>query len=517
MYWDLLVDAADRTPDAVVLTDDHGRGLTCGELRDLAEATARWLADLGVAPGSTVSWQLPTCLETMVVMTALTRIGAVQNPILPIWRERELAVAMRELSPATVIVPTSWRGVDHVALVESVTDTPAPRIIALDVETPPISSRLRIDLDPDARLDTPCGGTGGDVRWVFYTSGTTSDPKGARHTDDSIIASTTGIVEMVGASSADVNPVAFPVSHIGGASMLAASLRTGMQLVLFDTFDPVATPVAMARHRPTLLGSATPFFHAFVQAQKADPDHRLFPDLRGCVGGGAPVTTALSAQIRRHLGVPGVANAWGLTEFPVAASATPDAPLDVLDHTAGRPVSGVRVRVVGADGLDVDPGHEGELRLRGPQCFQGYVDASLDKAAFDEDGWFCTGDLGRIDADGNVVVTGRIKDAILRNAETISAREVEEVVAGHPSVSDVAVVGLPDVRMGERVCAVVVPDRPDDPPTLDDLRRHCTQAGLSRHKHPDEVRIVEALPRNPSGKVLKTVLRSDLAAPAPTP
>ena len=233
-----------------------------------------------------------------------------------------------------------------------------------------------------------------DPRWIYYSSGTTAAPKGVRHCDRSVIAGSAGVVGIVGASSSDVNPIAFPVSHIGGAAMLAASLRTGMRLVLFDAFDPAETPVAIAAHRPTLLGSATPFFVAFMAAQRAHGVEPLFPDLRGCVGGGAPITAELGRQLRETLSVNGAANSWGLTEFPVATSQTPDGAPDLLDRTVGRPVPGVSVRVVDETERVVGVGEEGELRLKGPQCFLGYVDASLDADAFDDDGWFRTGDRG---------------------------------------------------------------------------------------------------------------------------
>ncbi|WP_264990559.1 class I adenylate-forming enzyme family protein, partial [Mycobacterium kiyosense] len=177
------------------------------------------------------------------------------------------------------------------------------------------------------------------------------------------------------------------------------------------------------------------------------------------------------------------------------------------DHTVGPPVRGVRVRVVGSAGEQLPAGEEGELRLKGPQCFLGYVDPALDVAAFDGDGWFRSGDRGRLDTDGNVRITGRIKDAIIRNAENISALEIEGILASHPAVADVAVIGVPDQRTGERVCAIVVAE-PGSQVTLSSLARHCAQLGLSRHKTPERLELVPALPRNSTGKVLKAQLRA---------
>jgi acyl-CoA synthetase (AMP-forming)/AMP-acid ligase II len=507
-YWDLVEAAALSHPNRTVLVDDFGRSLTNSQLRDAAERTAAALVERGVGDGTTVSWQMPTTLETMVVMVALTRLGAVQNPILPIWRESEIRFVTAQLRTELIVVPGTWRGFDHVALADGLARDRPMTVMVVD-HAAPIADGLRLPAGNPASLPAPP--TDETLpRWVYYSSGTTAAPKGVRHCDRSVIAGSAGVVGMFGASNSDVNPIAFPVSHIGGAAMLAASLLTGMRLVLFDAFDPVLTPKAIAAHRPTMLGSATPFFVAFMAAQREHGAEPLFPDLRGCVGGGAPITAELGRQVREVFSVAGVANAWGLTEFPVATSPSPDGEPDILDHTVGRPVPGVSVRVVDESEREVAPGEDGELRLKGPQCFLGYVDETLNAEAFDDDGWFRSGDRGRIDADGNVIVTGRIKDAIIRNAENISALEIEGVLATHSSVADVAVIGVPDSRTGERVCAVVVP-KAGAQVTLSSLAEHCQASGLSRHKSPERLEVVEELPRNLTGKVLKAELRSQFS------
>jgi acyl-CoA synthetase (AMP-forming)/AMP-acid ligase II len=294
--------------------------------------------------------------------------------------------------------------------------------------------------------------------------------------------------------------------------MLTASLMTGMRLALFDTFDPATTPERMAAHGSTLLGSAVPFFLAYFDAQRRHGDEPLFTQLRALMAGGAPMPAEISRQGREVLGVPGVVSSWGLTEFPVATFASPDAPTEVLDHTTGPAVAGVEVRAVREDGTACAPDEEGELQLRGPQCFLGYVDASLDADTFTDDGWLRTGDLGRIDADGNVSITGRIKDIIIRNAENISALEVEEALYRHPAVVDVAVVAAPDPRTGERVCAFVVTAPDAEPVTLEALADHCRALGLAAQKSPERLELVDALPRSSFGKVLKEELKARVRA-----
>lgn len=504
-FWTLIADAAQRDDSRPLLADEYGRSLTARQLHDAACATAAAFAERGVRAGTMVSWQLPTTLETMVVMASLARLGAVQNPIIPILREHEVAFITAQLATEFFVAPGVWRGFDYGGLARSLSLKGGSEVITIDLAAPPAAGRLRLPHAATGALPAPPPPTG-ETRWIYYSSGTTAAPKGIRHSDASLIAGSAAVVGMVGTESSDVDPIAFPVAHIGGAAMLAAALLTGMRLVLFESFDPVATPLSIAAHNPTFLGTATPFFVAFLEAQRAHGDRPLFPSLRGCLAGGAPITAELGRQVRETFGVAGIANAWGMTEFPAATSPSFAAAPEVLDHTVGPPIAGVSVRVVDNREVELPAGQEGELRLKGPQCFLGYVDAALDADAFDRDGWLRTGDLGLIDAEGNVSVTGRIKDAIIRNAENISAAEIENALAGHPAVADVAVIGIPDPRTGERVCAVVVPASADGV-SLESLVQHCRSLGLSRYKHPEHLVIVDALPRNQFGKVIKKDLR----------
>lgn len=507
--WDLVEQGAEAFTDKVILADEHDRSLTGAELCDAALATAAWLSELGIGPGSRVSWQLPTTLEAMVVKLALARIGAVQNPIIPILREAEVDFITDQTGAEYFLVPEEWRGYAHGALARELASRHGLTPLIIDQATDPTSlaGGLRLPKGDIASLP-PAPTRGDEIRWLYFSSGTTSAPKGIRHTDASVMASASGVIGQLGCGLADINPLPFPITHIGGITMLSAALLTGMELLLFEAFDPVTTPARMAELEVTMLGSAVPFYMAYMAAQQQQDDQPLFTHLRACVGGGAPIPAEISAMVRDVLGGSGIANAWGLTEFPVAVSPKPDDPSEWLDHTVGQPVPGVTVRVVDEEGVEREAGEEGELRLKGPQCFAGYLDASLDADAFDDEGWFRTGDLGLVDADGNVRITGRLKDLIIRNAENISAQEIEEALQRHAAIADVAVIGVPDVRTGERVCAVVVPV-PGETVTLPALAAHCRELGLARQKIPERLELVEALPRNTLGKVLKNVLRAD--------
>ena len=294
-----------------------------------------------------------------------------------------------------------------------------------------------------------------DPRWIFYTSGTTSQPKGARHTDRELA--------WVGASMADrmhLGPesryaLVFPFPHVGGILLLYSSLHSGCTHLIDEAFDPVATTEFLAREGVTHAGTGTPFHLAYLAAQRKQPGQPLFPHLVCCPGGAAPKPPTLHQDIKRELGGLGIVSSWGLTEAPILTYSTFDDPDHKLATTEGRALPGVSLRAVRLDGTVAATGEEGELQARGPQVTRGYVDSSLDAAAFD-DGWFRTGDLGVIDDEGYVKITGRLKDIIIRNGENISAKEIEDLLFTHPKVAEVAVIGLPDDRTGERVCAVVL-------------------------------------------------------------
>jgi acyl-CoA synthetase (AMP-forming)/AMP-acid ligase II len=372
------------------------------------------------------------------------------------------------------------------------------QVIALDLEPHP-GPDLRLPLG-DAKLVPPPPADDAGWRWAYYTSGTTAAPKGVRHNDASVVASSHGVTDYLQIRDGDVYPIAWPFTHVGGATMLASVLRAGGRLVLFDSFDSAATGTTMAQVNPTLLGTAVPFFRAYLDAQWRQTGTPLYPNLRAFVAGGAPTPAGLLRELGQTFPGTPVVNSWGLTEFPVAASTAPSDSPERLATTVGRASPGVEVRVV-----------DGELRLRGPQQFVGYVDSSLDAAAFDDAGWFRTGDLGVVDEHGFITVTGRVKDVIIRNGENVSALEIEEVLRRHPAIADASVIGLPDARTGERVCAVIVPAHQHEV-TLDSVADHCASECLARQKTPEQIAIVDSIARNSMGKVVKADLRARILA-----
>ncbi|MEX5636848.1 class I adenylate-forming enzyme family protein [Parafrankia sp. FMc2] len=501
--WELVVWRAERTPGQILLSDDRGRTMTAAGLRDTAERVAAGLAGQGVRPGSRVMWQLPTTLESVVLSVALARLGAVQNPVITVLREAELCALDDQFGPEFAVVPTRWRGFEHAAAVRSIAGARA-RVIPCDHSENPGTDLALPQGDPAGLPSPPASDA---PRWVYVTSGSTARPKGVLHTDASVFASSNTMVDQFGVGEDDVFPMAYPFAHIGGIAWLITGLRVGSRLVLLDTFDPAASPAVMAEHGATILGSATPFFQAYLAAQQKHGAERLFPRLRLCMGGGAPVAPDLDELVRRTLGGDGVVNGYGLTEFPAAGFPRPRDEAGKA-RSSWLPGPGVEVRIVGADGTDLPTGNSGELRLRGPQRCVGYLDHQLDANAIDEQGYVRTGDLATMDEHGLVTMTGRLKEIVVRGAENISVAEIEAVLSTHPAIADIAVIGLPHARLGEMCCAVVVPVQGLPAPTLDDVRAHCRDSGLARYKTPERVETLPSIPRNSMGKILRQQVRA---------
>jgi acyl-CoA synthetase (AMP-forming)/AMP-acid ligase II len=504
-FWGLVEQRAAATPDVVMLEDDLGRSMTFGEYRGTAVGVAAALFARGIGSGSVVSWQVPTTIEGAVLLAALARLDAVQNPIIPIMREREVTYITGEAKSDLVIAPARFRGFDHRGMLDAISASHGFDILECDHSLPlGDASMLPPPRSyPDA-VSLP-------ARWLYHTSGSTADPKGVWHTDTSVMAGSYGFIAGYAPTPDDVYPMAFPLTHIGGIAIVTASLLTGMRLVLLEAFDPERSPLVMAEHGATLLGSAIPFFHAYMAAQRKHGPEPLFPRLRACVGGGAPNSPELHREVQEVLGGRGVCSSWGLTEFPIATAPSIEDTDEQLSTTEGRPSPGVQIRVIRADGSECGPGESGELCLNGPQLFRGYASDNLMRDAFDDHGYLRTGDLGTVLPSGHVQITGRLKDVVIRNAENISATEVEDVLHGHPKILDVAVIGVPDPKTGERCCAVVQLEEGVDTLTLADIAEHCRSVGLARQKIPEQLEIVDEVPRNPMGKIRKQELRDRYA------
>src|SRR4051812_3949884 len=502
--WELVRRRAEASPDQPMLLDAADRVVTFGEFAERVERVAAGLHARGVQPGTTVTWQLPTRIESILIAIALARLGARQNPIIHLYREREVGSVLRASRPAFFIIPGSWRDRDYEAMAKSLgadMNFSCELLVVQDDDLP--------DGDPSTLPPEPTDGD--DVRWVYYTSGTTSDPKGVRHTDQTLMAGGRGLAVALDMKPEDVGSMAFPFSHIAGPDYLFMMLAAGFPAVLIEAFVPAEAIEVFKRHGVTMVGGGTAFYSMFLAEQRKTPDQRFIPTLRQISGGGAPKPPELFWAVQREIGVP-LLHGYGMTEVPMIAQGSPHDTDDQLALTEGAPVRGIAIRIVQDDGTLAAPDEEGEVRVKGAIVFRGYTDDEATKTAFDEDGWFRTGDLGVLREDGHVALTGRLKDVIIRKGENISAKEVEDLLFSHPKVGDVAVIGLPDPDRGERVCAVVELGEAGELFTFDEMVAHLQAAGIMTQKIPEQLEVVDTLPRNETlNKVLKYKLREQFS------
>lgn len=457
--WQLVQQRATITPDAELLVDRSGRRVTCAEFRDQAETMAAGLASLGVTEADTVAWELPTTIDAVELAVALHRLDVTQVPIIAIYRDREVAHCCRETDAKWLITTDEFRDYDFSAMGSRIAADLGLTHVVLDPDHLPVGDPARL-APSRPRPEAP--------RWVFYTSGTTALPKGIRHSDRSLSWVGATMAAAMRIENGDRYSLVFPFPHIGGIVLLFTALHAGCTHLLDEAFDPATSPQFLAREGVTHAGTGTPFHLAYLAAQRTDPEHRLFSRIKCCPGGAAPKPPTLHEQLKRDLGGVGIISSWGLTEAPILTCSRFDDADEKLASTEGRPLPEVELRVVTADGIIAAAGEEGELQVRAPQVTVGYVDAALDAPAF-ADGWLRTGDLGIIDAEGYVCITGRLKDVIIRNDENISAKEVEDLLFTHPKIAEAAVIGVSDGVTGERVCAFVTTAGESEPLTMAEM------------------------------------------------
>ncbi|MFL5843516.1 MAG: AMP-binding protein [Solirubrobacteraceae bacterium] len=500
--WVLEHAAARRPGDVAVIAG--GRRHTFGELRDHADAISWQLLDAGLGRGDIVCWTLPNDVAAIALAMAIWRIGAVSNPVVPIYREREFAFILGQLRPQALVGAVDVRGRAQCEELD--------RALALAGHEP----ALRLAFGAGAPAGWTPLATAADERplpaeaqpaaaeapaLVLYTSGTTADPKGVIHSGAALLHEAGSMQREWGLTYRETMVMASPLPHITGVLQgLLVPCLTGARVLLLDRWDAEACVEVIERDGGTYMAGATPFLQGVVDVYAARGGR---PGLRQFCCGGAPVPPAL-IEAAEAVGI--VAHrSWGMTEFPSATFSHTTDPLEQRAHTDGRPGEGIEVQAVDDAHRPLPAGEQGELRIRGPERMDGYVDAALNADVLDEEGWVYSGDVGLIDGAGCVRVTGRLKDIVNRGGEKLSAREIEELLLQHESVLDAAVVPWPDERLGEVVAAAVVlrpGHRLDTPAILRFLRAQ----HLASQKTPATIGALPELPRTPSGKVRKHVV-----------
>jgi cyclohexanecarboxylate-CoA ligase len=512
---DALTDGARAHPDSqLVFTAAGGESnvTTLAELHRAGMGLAAALHGVGVVPGDVVAVQGPADRPTTEVLEALWLLGAVVVPLGATHGLDEMAHILREAGARTIVAPAEFRGVPLAAqAVEHRDDWGLDRVLVLGDDGPPgaVPTRSLLTRSLPSELPERPGSpaaSSADVCCILYTSGSTAMPKGVQHSHESLLAGLTAVP--ADATTRTLAP--FPAGHVASLLGLLRPLSVGGTTVVMDRWSARSAAALVEEHRLTN-SAGTPFFLATL-LDEADRTGRDISSLTRYLCGAASVPPSLVARADAR----GIVTwrTYGSTEHPAITSGVPDDPFDKRCFTDGRPGPGNEIRLVDEHDAEVPHGDEGEIVARGPKQFVGYRDPALDGDAFLESPhfegvWFRTGDLGRLDPDGYLVVTDRLKDIIIRGGENISAREVEDALAAHPAVDDVAVCAAPDPVWGEQVCAFVVA-APDSPPTLHDLTGYLRAAGVAAHKAPTQLFVVDQLPRTAAGKVRKQELREQL-------
>jgi acyl-CoA synthetase (AMP-forming)/AMP-acid ligase II len=456
------------------------------ELHEEGERIASALHERGLAAGDALAVQLPNWPETAIAYYAAARLGLLLVPIVSIYGPAEVGHILRRSEAKAYVAAAEFRRRRAADDVPRLGETQLEHVIV--VGEPQAGYDAWDDLRPGAPPPAPPGDSTAPAV-LLYTSGTTAEPKGVIHSHDTLIAELTRSPTPPPDTPGTVSLQPFPAGHTAGLVALLGPAVHGHPTIVMDAWDADDAAALIEEHGVTAM-AGTPIFLSSLLDVGGD-----ISTLRHATTGGAGVPPALveraDAQGWR------VCRCYGATEGPSVTATEPTDPLRLRAYTDGRPIGGAQIRIV-----------DGEVAVLSPESFVAYDDARANADAFTDDGWFLTGDIGALDADGCLTITDRKKDIIIRGGENISSKEVEDVLARHPAILEAAVVAAPDDVYGERVCAFVVTTAAI---TLDDIRAHFERAGVARQKTPERLELVEELPRTPAGKVKKPDLRRLLA------
>jgi cyclohexanecarboxylate-CoA ligase len=497
----------DERAAAEVDAAGHLRETSWSELLAASERVAGALLGLGVQPGEPVAFQLPNRLEFLAIALGTLRAGAVCEPLMPIFRERELEFMLRTSAARVLFVPDRFRGRDHAAMGREL----QPRLPALEhvvVMGEGYADLLERSPTPDAGQLASRRPPGEASAQLLFTSGSTGEPKGVLHRHEVLDRAADAHIAHFELTADDVIYIPSPLAHQTGFLYgMWIALRLGAPQVLQEVWDADVGCDAMQRWGVTFVQCATPFLADLVRVvgERGETPAAL----RTFVATGAAIPRALAREARAALEAE-VGGAWGTTESCLGAAFTPGGPPERAWTTDGGPMANVRLRVVDEDGRELPAGVEGNFEVFTDCLFEGYLNRpDLTTEAITPDGWYRSGDLATLDGDGQLRITGRVKDVVNRGGEKVPVAEIEQLLYAHPAVDDVAIVAMPDERLGERACAFVVLA---DGEELDfaAMQAHLDAQRVTKTYWPERLETVPELPRTPSGKIQKYILR-DLA------
>ncbi|EKF8436795.1 medium-chain fatty-acid--CoA ligase [Escherichia coli] len=507
-YWQ---QTARAMPDKIAVVDNHGASYTYSALDHAASCLANWMLAKGIESGDRIAFQLPGWCEFTVIYLACLKIGAVSVPLLPSWREAELVWVLNKCQAKMFFAPTLFKQTRPVDLILPLQNQlpQLQQIVGVDKLAPATSSLSLSQIIADnTPLTTAITVHGDELAAVLFTSGTEGLPKGVMLTHNNILASERAYCARLNLTWQDVFMMPAPLGHATGfLHGVTAPFLIGARSVLLDIFTPDACLALLEQQRCTCMLGATPFVYDLLNLLEKQPAD--LSALRFFLCGGTTIPKKVARECQQH-GIK-LLSVYGSTESSPHAVVNLDDPLSRFMHTDGYAAAGVEIKVVDDARKTLPPSYEGEEASRGPNVFMGYFDEpELTARALDEEGWYYSGDLCRMDEAGYIKITGRKKDIIVRGGENISSREVEDILLQHPKIHDACVVAMPDERLGERSCAYVVLKAPHHSLSLEEVVAFFSRKRVAKYKYPEHIVVIEKLPRTASGKIQKFLLRKDI-------
>ncbi|EJD4866583.1 medium-chain fatty-acid--CoA ligase [Escherichia coli] len=507
-YWQ---QTARAMPDKIAVVDNHGASYTYSALDHAASCLANWMLAKGIESGDRIAFQLPGWCEFTVIYLACLKIGAVSVPLLPSWREAELVWVLNKCQAKMFFAPTLFKQTRPVDLILPLQNQlpQLQQIVGVDKLAPATSSLSLSQIIADnTSLTTAITTHGDELAAVLFTSGTEGLPKGVMLTHNNILASERAYCARLNLTWQDVFMMPAPLGHATGfLHGVTAPFLIGARSVLLDIFTPDACLALLEQQRCTCMLGATPFVYDLLNVLEKQPAD--LSALRFFLCGGTTIPKKVARECQQR-GIK-LLSVYGSTESSPHAVVNLDDPLSRFMHTDGYAAAGVEIKVVDDARKTLPPGCEGEEASRGPNVFMGYFDEpELTARALDEEGWYYSGDLCRMDEAGYIKITGRKKDIIVRGSENISSREVEDILLQHPKIHDACVVAMSDERLGERSCAYVVLKAPHHSLSLEEVVAFFSRKRVAKYKYPEHIVVIEKLPRTTSGKIQKFLLRKDI-------
>ncbi|EEZ7475454.1 TPA: medium-chain fatty-acid--CoA ligase [Escherichia coli] len=507
-YWQ---QTARAMPDKIAVVDNHGASYTYSALDHAASCLANWMLAKGIESGDRIAFQLPGWCEFTVIYLACLKTCAVSVPLLPSWREAELVWVLNKCQAKMFFAPTLFKQTRPVDLILPLQNQlpQLQQIVGVDKLAPATSSLSLSQIIADnTSLTTAITTHGDELAAVLFTSGTEGLPKGVMLTHNNILASERAYCARLNLTWQDVFMMPAPLGHATGfLHGVTAPFLIGARSVLLDIFTPDACLALLEQQRCTCMLGATPFVYDLLNVLEKQPAD--LSALRFFLCGGTTIPKKVARECQQR-GIK-LLSVYGSTESSPHAVVNLDDPLSRFMHTDGYAAAGVEIKVVDDARKTLPPGCEGEEASRGPNVFMGYFDEpELTARALDEEGWYYSGDLCRMDEAGYIKITGRKKDIIVRGGENISSREVEDILLQHPKIHDACVVAMPDERLGERSCAYVVLKAPHHSLSLEEVVAFFSRKRVAKYKYPEHIVVIEKLPRTASGKIQKFLLRKDI-------